>query len=127
MITATLEAVIAQRLVRRICQACKRSFAPDDELLRELGPAGPGLRQSAFYYGQGCAECHHTGYRGRRGIFEILRVGPELRRLVLEGGSTAEIRRAAIAGGMRTLRESGLAAVAEGHTTVDEVLRETSA
>jgi type IV pilus assembly protein PilB len=125
MITATLEAVIAQRLVRRICQGCQQSFVPDEELLRELGPAGAALRNHTFHYGQGCEQCHHTGYRGRTGIFEILHVGPELRRAVLEGGSTTEIRRAAIASGMRTLRESGLAAVTEGRTTVDEVLRET--
>ena len=125
MITATLEAVIAQRLVRKVCGSCKRGFEPDEELLRELGPGGEALRGSTFYYGQGCEECHHTGYRGRTGIFEIMALDEELRRLILEGGSTADLRREAGSAGMRSLRESGLRAITEGRTTVEEVLRET--
>ena len=125
MITATLEAVIAQRLVRRVCSACKTSYQPDDDLLRELGPDGDRMRGATFHYGRGCDECHHTGYRGRSGIYEVMLIDDELRRIVLKSGSTAELRAAAIRNGMKTLRESGLAAVSEGRTTIEEVLRET--
>lgn len=125
MITATLEAVVAQRLIRRICAECKQSFEPDEETLRELGPAGAKLRGSRFYYGQGCEVCHHTGYRGRTAIFEVMMMTGELRKVVLGDCSTAEIRREAFASGMTTLRESGLRALTEGRTTVEEVLRET--
>ena len=127
MITATLEAIVAQRLVRRVCGNCKESFVPDDDLLRELGPDGDKLRGATFYYGKGCDQCHQTGYRGRQGIYEVLIMNDTLRKIVLAGGSTAELRAAAIAGGMRTLREAGLQSVTEGRTTVEEVLRETMA
>jgi type IV pilus assembly protein PilB len=127
MITATLEAIVAQRLVRRVCANCKESFTPDDDLLRELGPDGDKLRGATFYYGKGCDQCHQTGYRGRQGIYEVLIMNDTLRKIVLAGGSTAELRAAAIAGGMRTLREAGLQSVTEGRTTVEEVLRETMA
>jgi type IV pilus assembly protein PilB len=125
MITATLEAVIAQRLVRRVCGNCKTSYQPDDELLRELGPDGEGLRGATFYYGRGCDQCHQTGYRGRTGLYEIMLMNEELRRIVLADGSTADLRAAAIRNGMRPLRQSGLVAVSEGRTTIEEVLRET--
>ena len=125
MITATLEAVIAQRLIRRICADCKVAFEPDEETLRELGPAGAKLAGSSFYYGNGCEACHHTGYRGRTAIFEVMVMNDDLRRVVLGDCSTAEIRRQAFSGGMTTLRESGLRALTEGRTTVEEVLRET--
>ena len=127
MITATLEAVIAQRLVRRICASCKTSYQPDDELLRELGPDGDKVRGATFHYGKGCEECHHTGYRGRTGVYEVMLMSDELRKIVLASGSTAELRASAVRAGMRTLREAGLAAATEGRTTIEEVLRETFA
>jgi len=125
MITATLEAIIAQRLVRCICAGCRTAFTPDDETLRELGPSGAKLAGASFYYGKGCADCHHTGYRGRTAIFEVLLMTDELREAVLGGCSTSELRRLAFAGGMGSLRESGLLALTAGRTTVEEVLRET--
>ncbi len=125
MITATLEAVVAQRLVRRVCSSCKTSYQPDDELLRELGPDGEVLRGATFYYGRGCDQCHQTGYRGRIGLYEVMLMNEELRRIVLADGSTAELRAVAIRNGMRPLRQSGLVAVTEGRTTIEEVLRET--
>ncbi len=127
MITATVEAIIAQRLVRKVCNGCREAYQPDEDLLRELGPGSEALASSTFYYGKGCEECHHTGYRGRSGIFEVMHMDQDLRRIVLEGGSTADLRREAIAAGMRTLRDSGMRALTEGRTTVEEVLRETMA
>ena len=125
LITATLEAVVAQRLVRRICPDCRTSFDADDDLLRELGHEGERLRGATLHYGKGCELCFHTGYRGRTAICEIMRVDDDVRAAVLDGESTAEVRRRATAAGMRSLRESGLAAVLDGATTVEEVLRET--
>jgi len=125
LITATLEAVVAQRLVRRICGDCKQDYTPDDEVLMELGPDADSVRGASFYYGKGCEACHHTGYSGRTGIFEVMTIDGDVRRAILGGGSSGEVRRAALAAGMQTLRERGLAAVTAGLTTIEEVLRET--
>lgn len=125
LITATLEAIVAQRLVRRVCSACRTSYPVDDELLRELGSEAEPLRGATLHYGKGCEQCFHTGYRGRTAICEIMRVDANLRRAILERASTAEIRARARQAGMRTLRESGLQAVLEGVTTLEEVRRET--
>ncbi len=127
MITATLEAVIAQRLVRCICANCKTSFEPDEDLIRELGPKGEALRGHPFYYGRGCDECHHTGYHGRTGIFEVMRVNDDIKTAILASASSTEIREEAVAAGMVSMRESGLRAITAGRTTVEEVLRETMA
>jgi len=125
LISATLEAVVAQRLVRRICPSCREAYQPDEDLLRELGPDGAQFEGATLYYGKGCEECHHTGYRGRMGIFEVLRVDAGIKRSILGGSSSNELREAARNSGMRSLRESGLGAVLEGVTTIEEVLRET--
>ena len=126
LITATLESVVAQRLVRTICPDCKESFQPDDELIAELGPDGDAVRGATLHYGKGCESCHHTGYKGRMGIYEIMRVDEPLRRAILDGVGAGELRDIATRGGMRSLRASGLRAVTEGRTTVEEVLRETT-
>ena len=125
MITATLEAVVAQRLVRTLCSDCKTSYEPDEDVLRELGSDAEHVRGSTLWYGKGCEACHHTGYRGRTGLFEIMLVDGEIRRAIHQRASTGEIREAARAGGMRSLRDSGIRALTEGRTSVEEVLRET--
>ena len=125
LISATLEAVVAQRLVRRICAGCRESYQPDEDLLRELGPDSAQFEDSTLYFGRGCEDCHHTGYKGRVGLFEILRLDAAMKSQVLAGGSTNELREAAKAAGMHSLRDSGLNAVLEGTTTIEEVLRET--
>jgi type IV pilus assembly protein PilB len=126
LLTATLEAVVAQRLVRTICGDCKTPYQPEEETLRELGPEGARMSGATFHYGKGCERCYHTGYRGRTGLFEILVVDEALRRAVLARESTQVLRRIAIDGGMRTLRQSGLEAIVAGRTTIEEVLRETA-
>ncbi|MFO1009362.1 MAG: GspE/PulE family protein [Planctomycetota bacterium] len=126
MITATLEAVVAQRLVRTVCKDCATSYEPGEEVLFELGPDAERMRGTRFHFGKGCERCHHTGYKGRTGVFEILTVDDALRDAILRRASTQELRSIAIQGGMRSLRESGLRLVLEGRTTVEEVLRETT-
>jgi len=125
LIAATLEAVVAQRLLRTVCKQCRQTFVPDDDLLRELGPDAASVAGRELSYGKGCADCHHTGYSGRTGIFEILRVDDEVRRAIEEEQPIDNLRRLAVAKGMRTLREAGLALAAKGRTTIEEVLRET--
>jgi type IV pilus assembly protein PilB len=125
LLSATLEAVVAQRLVRRVCPGCDTAYEPTDTVLMELGlsPGSAGNRK--FHYGKGCEACHFTGYRGRTALFEIMVVNEPIRQLILDGSQTAAIRDRARADGMRTLRESGLLAIYDGLTTVEEVLRET--
>jgi len=125
LITATLEAIVAQRLVRRICANCKTEYHPTEEQLFELGLTPADVGEQAFYYGKGCDYCNKTGYRGRLGIFEIMVLDDHLRELVMDRGATAILRREAIKGGMRTLRDAGLMAIYDGITTLDEVVRET--
>ncbi len=125
LITATLEAVVAQRLVRRVCRSCRAAYPADEEVLRELGPEGELLRGATLHYGKGCEDCFHTGFRGRTAICEIMRVDDALRRAILDRVSTAEVRELARRSGMRTLRDNGVRAVLAGSTSLEEVLRET--
>jgi len=125
LITATLEAVIAQRLVRRICEQCKREFTPTEDMLMELNLRPSDVRGKRFCYGPGCDICNNTGYRGRMAIFEILVLDDEIREIVMGEGSTQAIREAAMRRGMRSLRQSGLLTIYDGDTTIEEVVRET--
>ena len=127
LLTATFEALVAQRLVRRICPHCRTAYEPEDELLLELGPDGKKLEGHTLYFGKGCKECFHTGYLGRTVLCEILLMEDSLRQAILDGDSTAALRERARQLGMQTLRDAGLAAILEGTTTVEEVLRETAA
>ncbi len=123
LIVATLEAVLAQRLLRRICPHCKAPHRPPPALLAQAGIADGGT--PGFYRGAGCRHCNHTGYLGRRGIFEWLRLTEPVRELVLARAPTATLRQRAVAAGMRTLRDDGLRAALAGETTLEEVLKFT--
>ncbi|MCP4786628.1 MAG: Flp pilus assembly complex ATPase component [Fuerstiella sp.] len=125
LITATVEAILAQRLVRRICSECRTEFEPSDELLLELQLPLDTARKYKFYYGKGCSRCNNTGYKGRVGIYELMEVTDEIRDCVASEQSADEIRDVARNQGMTTLRESGLKLIFDGHTTIDEVVRET--
>jgi len=127
LITATFEAVIAQRLARRICKYCKQPCTPTQEQLMELQLKPEDVAGRTFYYGAGCDNCNGTGYRGRVGIFEIMVFNDEIRDLVMNGASTNILREAALRNGMRTLRENGLLAIYDGVTTIEEVVKETLA
>ena len=119
LIASSLEGVIAQRLVRRICENCKEEYEPTEEELRELGI---GDYTGAFYRGRGCEECLGTGYRGRIGIFEVLELDEELKKLVAETQDATEIREFARGRGFRTMIEDGIEKVKAGITTSSEVI-----
>jgi type IV pilus assembly protein PilB len=125
LITSTLEAVLGQRLVRTICLNCRTAFPPDKELLAQLGLREDAVEGRSFYYGKGCAHCNDTGYRGRRGIYEYLRITDPIRDLINERKPTIVIRDRAVELGMRTLREDGIRCILDGYTTVEEVLKYT--
>ena len=127
MVTATLEAVIAQRLVRRVCTNCRAEFEPTEEALWQLDLTLEEVRGRTFYFGKGCDQCNNTGYRGRRGIFEIMRLDDALKDLILKQSSTNVVRDEAKKRGMRTLRDSGLMAIYDGITTIEEVVKATIA
>jgi type IV pilus assembly protein PilB len=125
LLTATLEGIVAQRLVRKICEKCKTPFEPSEIQLAGLGLMPEDIKDKKFYYGRGCRNCNNTGYRGRTGIFEIMLFNDEIRDLIMSQASTSVLRAAAQKVGMRLLRDNGLAAIYDGITTVDEVVKET--
>jgi len=125
LICATLEAVIAQRLVRTICTHCKTQYEPSAESLASIGLTPDDLGGKNFCYGKGCQHCNNTGYRGRIAIFEILIMSDTIRELVMKNESANTLRAVARQEGMRTLRESGLLHIYDGITTIEEVVRET--
>ncbi|MFM7056387.1 MAG: GspE/PulE family protein [Planctomycetota bacterium] len=125
LITATVEGILAQRLVRRICSECRTQFQPSDELLMELQLPLNTARKYKFYYGKGCARCNNSGYKGRIGIYELMMMSDELRDGVAAEASGDDLRNIARQQGMTTLRESGLKLIFDGLTTIDEVVRET--
>ena len=125
LITATVEAIMAQRLVRKICEDCRTEFEPSAEMLMELGLRPEDVKGKKFYYGRGCDRCNNTGHRGRTGIYELIIVNDDIRDMISAGSSTDELRSACIRHGMVGLRESGLRAIYNGVTTIEEVVRET--
>ena len=125
LITATLEGILAQRLVRKICDDCRTEFEPSAEMLMELNLRPNEVKNQRFFYGRGCERCNNTGHRGRTGIFELVPINDELRDLISTGVSTDELRKHCRQQGMETLREAGLKALFSGITTIEEVVRET--
>ncbi|MFC1707997.1 GspE/PulE family protein [Planctomycetota bacterium] len=125
LLAATLEAVVAQRLVRKICGECKTEYHPTEEELYELDLAPDAVGDRTFHYGKGCTNCNHTGYKGRLGVFEIMLFSEKLKQLIIDKVSTADLRKGARQEGMRTLRETGILAIFDGDTTIEEVVRET--
>ena len=126
LLTATIEGVVAQRLVRTVCANCREFYHPGEEELLELGLMPEDVRGKEFARGRGCDVCHGSGYKGRMGLYEIMAMNDELRDMIMKEASTAAVKEQAIKRGMRTLRQAGLNAVFEGRTTIDEVVKETS-
>lgn len=125
LITATLEGIMAQRLVRKICVDCRSEFEPSPEILMELNLRPQNVVGKKFFYGRGCDRCNNTGHKGRQGIYELLIMNDELRDMISAGASTDALRAACKKQGMQALRESGLNAIYKGLTTIEEVVRET--
>jgi type IV pilus assembly protein PilB len=125
LITATVQGILAQRLVRRICEDCRTEFEPSEEMLMELNLTREQAAGKKFYYGKGCDRCNNTGYKRRGGLFELMMINDEMRDMISAGASTDVLRAAARKQGMITLRESGLEAIFNGVTTIEEVVRET--
>jgi type IV pilus assembly protein PilB len=125
LISASLELVVAQRLVRRICQKCVEPYEPSEDELLLLGLSAHEVGDKKFFKGRGCEECGETGYKGRKAIFETLRLNDTLREMINQRAPGVVLRQKAIELGMRTLREEGLQAIFEGETSVEEVLKYT--
>jgi type IV pilus assembly protein PilB len=126
-VASAVNLVVAQRLVRRICTECKASHTYKDEELRSLGTDLDSLRQIKFMKGRGCDVCSGTGYKGRQGLYEVMALSPELRRMILRGASVAELQAQAVVEGMLTLRMDGMKKIERGVTTLEEVVKETAA
>ena len=125
LISATMEGVVSQRLIRKICIKCKEEFTPTEEMLMELGLRPEDVEGRTFYQGRGCDNCMNSGYRGRMAIFEVMLLNDDLRDLIMKQVSTNVLRAEARRMGMRTLREVGLLSIYDGVTTIDEVVRAT--
>ncbi len=126
LITSTLQAVLAQRLVRMICKKCRIAYEPPESVLSELGLTKEDTVGRPFYYGKGCAECNETGYKGRKGLFELLAITEPIRELINMRSPSGVIRGRAQELGMRMLREDGIRSILDGVTTVEEVLKYTT-
>ena len=125
LISSTLLAVLAQRLVRRICTSCRTPFEPSESQLQNMSLSAHDIGDKVFYYGRGCPNCNDTGYKGRKGIYELLAVSDAIRNLINDRAPTVVVRQKAIELGMVTLREDGLRGIYAGETTVEEVLKYT--
>jgi len=125
LISSTLLSVLAQRLVRTTCKKCRTPFEPTENQLSLLNLSPHDIGDKVFYYGRGCANCNDTGYRGRRGIFELLVISEPIRALINERAPTVVVRQKAVELGMVTLREDGMRGIFDGDTTIEEVLKYT--
>ncbi|MFN3200133.1 MAG: type IV-A pilus assembly ATPase PilB [Bradymonadia bacterium] len=123
LVTASVNCIVAQRLARRICSDCKAPIDVPKERLIEIGVPADKLASATIYKGQGCRTCNDTGYKGRVAVYEVMKLGDELKEFVLQGVSNVELKREAMRLGMKTLRQSALGKLLEGVTTIDEVLR----
>jgi len=125
LISSSLLAVMAQRLVRRVCKNCPETYSPAEESLAEIGLRRIDLGEQPLLKGKGCRKCLETGYQGRTGIFELLVINDEIRRLIMEKKPAHLIKKNAIGSKMKTLRADGAKKVLENVTTIEEVLRVT--
>jgi type IV pilus assembly protein PilB len=127
LVSSSVNLILAQRLVRRVCANCKRPVKLTDEVLEELQLDPKEAAEAKIMEGEGCVECNNTGYRGRAGVYEVMEVTPELRDQILHRSSAIDLKRVAVRGGMLTLRRDALEKMKRGVTSVEEVLKETAA
>jgi type IV pilus assembly protein PilB len=125
LISSTLEAVLGQRLLRGICPNCRATYQASDDLLAQLELSRRDIGTKNFYYGKGCETCNQTGYKGRKGIYELMRITDPLRELINERAPTVVLKQKAVELGMVTLRQDGLRSIFAGDTTIEEVLKYT--
>jgi len=125
MISSSLEGVLGQRLIRKICLSCRTAYEPNEATLAQLGLSPHEIGDKTFYYGAGCDACNHTGYKGRKGIYELLDITDPLRELINKRAPSVVLKQKAIELGMTTLRQDGLRSIYEGETTIEEVLKYT--
>ncbi len=125
LISSSLEGVLAQRLIRRICTSCRTAYEPKEELLTQMGLSPHEIGDKNFYYGTGCDACNHTGYKGRKGIYELLEITDPIRELINQRAPSLVVKQRAVELGMVTLREDGLRSIYDGDTTIEEVLKYT--
>lgn len=125
LISAALEGILAQRLIRKICTNCRTPYEPTEAVLAQLGLSPHEIGDKSFYYGKGCEACNHTGYKGRKGIYELLNVTDPVRQLINQRAPTVVIKQKAIEQGMVTLRQDGLRCIYDGETTIEEILKYT--
>ncbi|MBT8461294.1 MAG: Flp pilus assembly complex ATPase component TadA, partial [Gemmatimonadetes bacterium] len=126
-VSSALNCITAQRLVRRICSNCRAEATYEPEVLRAARLTQDESASLTFFKGEGCDACNGSGYSGRQGLYEVMPMTPELRRMILQGSSTDELKQTAVAEGMITLRQDGMVKVRKGITTLDEVIKETAA
>jgi len=125
LISSSLESVLAQRLVRRICRHCRQEYEPDSDMIDILGVDPLEIADRDFYFGAGCSQCNDNGYSGRIGLFEMIMMTDPIRELINKRSPSLVLRQKALEQGMRSLREDGLRAIFDGHTTIEEVLKYT--
>jgi type IV pilus assembly protein PilB len=125
LISATLQGVLGQRLIRKICPKCRTPYEPTEAVLSQVGLSFHDIGDKSFYYGKGCENCNKTGYKGRKGIYELLDMKEPLRALINAKAPTVVIKQKAIELGMSTLREDGLRCIFDGETTIEEVIKYT--
>ena len=125
LISSTLEAVLGQRLLRSICPSCRTTYQPSQTFLDQLQLSRRDIGDKSFFYGKGCAACNNTGYKGRKGIYELMKISDPIRELINERAPSVVLKQKAVELGMVTLRQDGLRSIFDGDTTVEEVLKYT--
>jgi type IV pilus assembly protein PilB len=125
LVAATLEGVLAQRLLRTICKTCHTSYNPSQTIMNQLGVSAADVGEKQFFTGGGCGKCGGSGYKGRRGIYELLDMNDPLRELITKRAPTLVLKQKAIEMGMITLRQDGIRNIFDGITTIEEVLKYT--
>jgi type IV pilus assembly protein PilB len=125
LISASLEGVLGQRLIRKVCLECRTPYEPSEAALAQLGLSPHEIGDKQFYYGKGCDTCNNTGYKGRKGIYELLDISDPIREMINQRAPSVVLKQKAIELGMTTLREDGLRAIYDGETTIEEVLKYT--
>jgi type IV pilus assembly protein PilB len=126
LVSSSVNLIMAQRLVRRVCNSCRTTIQLHHEIVEELGLTEEEVKNHTFCEGKGCVDCSNTGYRGRHGVYEVMPLTPVIRDMILDRASASDIKRQAVADGMLSLRRDAIEKLKRGVTTAEEVLKETA-